>query len=26
MWNGYLGSMTTVYALANLAPAPAPKA
>jgi len=25
MWGGYLGAMTTVYALANLAPAPAPK-
>jgi len=25
MWYGYLGSMTTVYALADLAPAPAPK-
>jgi peptide/nickel transport system substrate-binding protein len=25
MWNGYLGAMTTVYALAELAPAPAPK-
>ena len=24
MWGGYLGSMTTVYALADLAPAPAP--
>jgi len=25
MWGGYLGAMTTVYALADLAPAPAPK-
>ncbi len=25
MWGGYLGAMTTVYALANLKPAPQPK-